>query len=148
MIEPAAVSKIHLGIYGVAVRQGKIFLIQKGRGPYKGLFDLPGGRIEPGENLAEVIRREFMEETGLKVLRTELLDVAEYHCTWNDDGEEKAFHHVALYYRVDVGEGEPRTDADGHDSVGALWLATPLSREIIAPIAHKVLNKLHLILSS
>ena len=142
MIEPAAVSKIHLGIYGVAVRQGKILLIQKGRGPYKGLFDLPGGRIEPGENLAEAIRREFMEETGLEVLRTELLDVAEYHCTWNDDGQEKAFHHVALYYRVDVGDGEPRMDADGHDSVGALWHDYPLDLKTVAPIAHTVLEKL------
>ena len=49
------------------------------RPPYAGLYNLPGGRVEPGESGQNAAERELMEETGVapqdaplrKMLRTE-----------------------------------------------------------------------------
>lgn len=35
--------KIYIGVYGIILNEGKILLIKKARGPYKGMYDLPGG---------------------------------------------------------------------------------------------------------
>ena len=48
-------------------RVGRLLLIQRGREPGRGLWSLPGGRVEPGESEHEAIEREMAEETGLRV---------------------------------------------------------------------------------
>lgn len=139
---PLLPSKIHLGIYGVCVRDGKVLMIRKGRGPYKGLLDLPGGRIEPGEGFEEALGRELDEETGAKVLESRFLCVSEYRCEWVSEGEEKAFHHVALYYEVELDDVDLKEGPDGHDSEGAVWVSVPVAKEMISPIACKPLEML------
>lgn len=138
-------SKIHLGIYGICVQDGKVLMIRKSRGPYKGLLDLPGGKIEPGETLTEALHREFDEETGTKVLSHEPLCVGEYQCQWISEGEEKAFHHVALYNRVGLDAINLKQGPDGHDSEGAQWVAAPLLESDVAPITHAALRSLGLL---
>ncbi len=138
-------SKIHLGIYGVCVVDNKVLMIKKGRGPYKGLFDLPGGKIEPGETLEEALRREINEETGVNVVDFSPICISEYHCNWTQENEEKAFHHIAIYYKITLDSTNIKTDPDGHDSDGAKWILLPLNLNEIAPIAHEPLNKLGII---
>jgi ADP-ribose pyrophosphatase YjhB (NUDIX family) len=47
--------------------RGRLLLIKRGHEPGKGLWSLPGGRIEAGETDAEALVREMLEETGLTV---------------------------------------------------------------------------------
>ena len=133
-------SKIHLGIYGICAQNGKVLMIRKGRGPYKGSLDLPGGKIEPGETFAEALHREFDEETGAKVLGHKPLCVSEYQCQWTSEDEKKAFHHVALYDTVELDATNLKQGPDGHDSEGAQWVVAPLSATDVAPIAHDALR--------
>jgi 8-oxo-dGTP diphosphatase len=52
---------------------GRILLILRGHEPGKGLWSIPGGRIEPGETDEEAVVREVREETGLEVTCGRLL---------------------------------------------------------------------------
>jgi 8-oxo-dGTP diphosphatase len=50
---------------------GRLLLIRRGQEPSRGLWSLPGGRVEPGETRAEAVVREVREETGLSVVAGE-----------------------------------------------------------------------------
>lgn len=54
---------------GAVVRDaaGRLLVIQRGHDPHRGLWSLPGGRIEAGESPEQAVVREVREETGLVV---------------------------------------------------------------------------------
>lgn len=133
--------KIHFGVYGIAQVDGQILMIKKSRGPYTGLLDLPGGRVEPGESLSEALAREIDEETGGKILSQQFLDFAEYQCTYVENGETKYFHHVGLYFLIKIDATNLKSGADGHDSNGAVWVPLPVDPGQVAPIVRSILTK-------
>jgi ADP-ribose pyrophosphatase YjhB (NUDIX family) len=47
--------------------RGRLLLIRRGQDPGRGLWSLPGGRVEPGETDHQAVVREVAEETGLGV---------------------------------------------------------------------------------
>lgn len=53
--------------FGVAVRDGRIAVVQVSKPGMAPWTDLPGGALDPGEDDAQAMVREFGEETGLKV---------------------------------------------------------------------------------
>ncbi|HEX4250214.1 MAG TPA: NUDIX domain-containing protein [Pseudonocardia sp.] len=73
--------------------RGRLLLIRRGQEPGRGLWSLPGGRVEPGETDHEAVVREVAEETGLRVRPGRLVgrvsraapsgavyDIADYEC--------------------------------------------------------------------
>ena len=56
-------------------RDGKVLLVQRSFNPHQGKWSLPAGFVNAGEDPAEAARRECLEETGLQVRITHLLDV-------------------------------------------------------------------------
>jgi 8-oxo-dGTP diphosphatase len=46
---------------------GRLLLIKRGHEPGKGLWSIPGGRVESGETDEQAVIREVREETGLVV---------------------------------------------------------------------------------
>lgn len=48
--------------------QGRILLVRRTNPPGAGLWSLPGGKVEPGEDDAAAVIREVAEETGLSVV--------------------------------------------------------------------------------
>ena len=68
---------------------GRLLLVQRGNEPGRGLWSIPGGRVEPGEDDATALVREMLEETGLHVRPGELVGqvrrgpflINDYRCT-------------------------------------------------------------------
>jgi 8-oxo-dGTP diphosphatase len=56
-----------LAVSAAIFRDDKILLVRRARSPAKGLYSLPGGRVEFGEALHSALHREVREETGLKI---------------------------------------------------------------------------------
>ncbi|TFV52306.1 NUDIX domain-containing protein [Blastococcus sp. TF02A_35] len=48
-------------------RAHRLLVVRRGQEPSRGLWSVPGGRVEPGETLAAAVEREVLEETGLRV---------------------------------------------------------------------------------
>jgi 8-oxo-dGTP diphosphatase len=67
---------------------GRLLLVQRANEPGRGLWSLPGGRVEPGEDDAAALVREMAEETGLVVQPGDLIgrvrrgrfEIADYRC--------------------------------------------------------------------
>jgi 8-oxo-dGTP diphosphatase len=67
---------------------GRLLLVQRANEPGRGLWSLPGGRVEPGEDDAAALVREMAEETGLVVepdglvgrVRRGRYEIADYRC--------------------------------------------------------------------
>jgi 8-oxo-dGTP diphosphatase len=61
----------------VVVRDGNLLMIQRDQDPGRGLWSLPGGRVEQGEYLNQALQREVREETGLEIEVGDLLGILE-----------------------------------------------------------------------
>lgn len=55
-----------------------IFATQRGYGEFKGGWEFPGGKIEPGETPQQALCREIMEELDTKIQVGDLIDTIEY----------------------------------------------------------------------
>ena len=56
-----------LGVSCLLLCDDNALLIQRAKQPAKGLWSLPGGKVEWGETLETAARRELLEETALTV---------------------------------------------------------------------------------
>lgn len=134
----------HVGSYGVIIQDGKIALIKKARGGYKGLYDLPGGGIEHDETPLEALTRELMEEIGVSIVKAELLDAVSKTFKWDvNDKLIQDLHHIGIIYRVEIESDELKTDADGLDSLGGEWKdIDKVKEEDVSPFTWMALKKL------
>ena len=92
----------------------RVLLIERGRAPSLGLWTLPGGRLEPGEDAAAAAAREVLEETGLEVRLLAFLETVQLA---RADGEA---------FVIDEFLAEPLADPDslfaGDDASDARWV--------------------------
>ena len=97
--------KLRVRVAGLLVEHGKLLLV-KLRSPVSDseIWTPPGGGIEFGESIEDALKREFLEETGLKVDVGELLHINELI--------KHPFHAIELYFEVKNRSGELKL---GHD---------------------------------
>ncbi|HAB98243.1 MAG TPA: hypothetical protein DCE71_00255 [Parachlamydiales bacterium] len=88
------------GAYGILKQNDQCLLTLKKSGPYKVLWDLPGGGIKFGEAPEQTLKREFLEETALSIGRGELSSVETFVTTYLLHGETVQFHHIGILYHV------------------------------------------------
>lgn len=66
-------------VTAAVIRQdGRVFATARGYGDYKGGWEFPGGKIEPGESPQEALAREIREELDTDIQVGDLIDTIEY----------------------------------------------------------------------
>lgn len=96
---------IRTWVYAILKYKDNIVVIKKWRWPFTGLYDLPGWKIEHGENHIESLEREIMEEVWLQKwdfviekLRTVEEDFIRHIWEWDQKDE----HIIAIIYAVNI----------------------------------------------
>jgi mutator protein MutT len=89
-----------IGVYGIAVREGHILLIQYQEGRHVGQFDLPGGGIENGETIEQALRREIHEEVSMSFSTMKLVDNVTATSEFFENETQLVFHRIAMIYEI------------------------------------------------
>ena len=106
-----------LGVGALIFEDGRILMAQRGKPPLMGQWSLPGGLVETGESLAEAVRREVREETGLEIEPLGVLEIFE-RIMRNVEGAAE-YHYVLIDYICRVAGGSL---AAGDDVCGVEWV--------------------------
>ena len=91
-------NRIRVRVCGVCIENEQILLVC--HHPILGEKDYwspPGGGVEEGETAEEALKREFLEETGFKIVVGKLLKIKEF--------VQPPLHAVELYFSVKILEG-------------------------------------------
>ena len=116
--------------------QGRIFATQRGYGEYKDRWEVPGGKVEPGETMEDALKREIREELETEISVDSFITTIDYdypdfhltmHCYWCSvvNGHLELKEHEAAKWL-------------SHDELGSVdWL--PADMELL-PYLEAVLN--------
>lgn len=106
--------------------QGELLMAQRPEGKaLAGVWELPGGKIEPDENPEEALARELKEELGIDVDRQDLepMTFATYHYT--------TFHLLMPLYLCQKWKGQPY----GAEGQNVRWVRYDDLSDIATPAA-------------
>lgn len=101
-MSPAAAPQRRIAVVGAVLERGDLILAAR-RAPgmtQPGLWEFPGGKVEPGETPAEALRREIAEELGCTV------DVGVHVATCEHENGSGIV--ILDTYRCTLVTGEPR----------------------------------------
>jgi 8-oxo-dGTP diphosphatase len=111
----------------LVVRDERVLLVRRVNEPFRGLWTLPAGFVNGGEDPAEAAERECMEETGLTVRVTRVFEIV-------PGREHPRGADFVIVYLADMLGGEMKADDDA-DAVE--WFA----RENLPPLAFRATQK-------
>lgn len=137
----------HFGVYGLIIKDNQILLIKKVTGPYDGKLDLPGGTIEFCERPIDTLKREFLEETGIKIEDYHLFDADSIVIDWQYNGENIRTHHTGIFYKIlnykNNIQNDIKLDSFNDDSLGAdFYEIDKLDKDMLSAITILELEKL------
>ncbi len=89
----------------IVVKDGRVLLARRGKEPSAGLWSVPGGAVHLGERLEDATKRELMEECGIEITLTDVLEVIE-RMVRDPDGRIQ-YHYVVVDYLARWVGGEP-----------------------------------------
>ena len=107
----------YLAVSAAIIRDGRVLVARRARGPALGIWTMPGGVVEAGETLAEALKREIEEETAMTVEPVALAGYREV--VMRDDDRRVARHFVILCFAARWIAGEPMLNEELSE---ARWL--------------------------
>ena len=105
-------------VAAIIQREGAYFATQRGYGEFEGMWEFPGGKIEPGESRESALKREIQEELGIDIT------IDNYLCT--TDYDYPSFHLTMHCYLCSIVSGE--IELREHKS--ARWLTADLLNSV------------------
>ena len=60
-------------VEGIYIKNGKILLVKRANEPFKDFWHIIGGQVEDNETIKNALKREFKEETTLKIKVGEII---------------------------------------------------------------------------
>jgi ADP-ribose pyrophosphatase YjhB (NUDIX family) len=105
-----------VGVGVVVFKDERVLLVRRGKPPRQDRWSLPGGRQRLGEAVRTTARREVLEETGLEVEVTALLDVLD--SITRDEAGAIAYHYTLVDFLAEWRVGEA---AAGGDAAEVAW---------------------------
>ena len=101
-------------VAAIIYKDGACFATQRGYGEFEGMWEFPGGKIEPGESRESALKREIQEELGIDIT------IDKFICT--TDYDYPLFHLTMHCYLCSVESG--MIELREHKS--ARWLTVEL----------------------
>jgi ADP-ribose pyrophosphatase YjhB (NUDIX family) len=113
-----------VGVGGVVIDGERVLLVRRAHPPLQGEWSLPGGLVEVGESLADAVRREIAEETGLRVRVEGIIKVIDRitFATGRDKQKRVRFHYVLVDFLCHVEGGTLEAQSDASE---ARWVRLP-----------------------
>ena len=85
-------------VAAVLIQGGRLFATQRGYGEWKDWWELPGGKVEPGEQPEAALQREIREELATEIEVGKLLTTVEH--------DYPLFHLTMHCYACTVTQGQ------------------------------------------
>ena len=118
-------------VAAIIQRDGAYFATQRGYGEFEGMWEFPGGKIEPGESREVALKREIQEELGIDITIDKFLYTTKY--------DYPSFHLTMHCYLCNIGAGkiELREHKSAHwlrpEELGSVeWL--PADKDVISQL--------------
>ena len=134
----AKTEKFHLGIYAIIETEHCILLVKKSRGPYRGMWDLPGGRPAHGETIHQTLQREVREETGIELTAAIPHINQAFVVEYKDNDQAISLHHTCLIYKATQFDSSKFQETIfEEDAAGCSWIEKsqlnhlPLSKVVL-----------------
>ena len=90
-------------------RDGRVLLAQRPEGkPMAGLWEFPGGKIEPGETPETALIRELNEELGINTAASCLAPLSFASHSYGPSDNQPAFHLLMMLYVCRRWQGRPQ----------------------------------------
>lgn len=133
--------KQHLGVYGIHIKDEKLLVVKKTRGPYIYRFDLPGGSFDPNESTFNCLRRELNEEIGYDFNISKNIGTFDYLVPWPSENGSTHVHHIAIFYDVEpiediVCKPQIADDTEGYDFVSIDSLSINNSSPLVIDVVN------------
>lgn len=107
----------YLAVSAAIIRDGRVLVARRARGPALGVWTMPGGVVEAGETLTEALVREIEEETALAIEPVALAGHREV--VVRDDDRKVSRHFVILCFASRLVGGELKLN---EELAEARWL--------------------------
>ncbi len=112
-----------VGVGAVILDGDRVLLVKRGQPPSQGKWSIPGGLVHLGERIEDAVRREVLEECGVRVRLLGLCGVIDRVRLAPDNGDAAPrvhYHYVIIDYAAALEAGVPRA---GSDAAEVRWVA-------------------------